>query len=79
MEINGDRKSIWMSLDISPLFFHIVTKLIQALVIIYDEIFQAPVVEGDILFQKPFLDLGFDGVVSWKSMVLEMFFSVFQT
>jgi hypothetical protein len=44
-------------LDISPLFFHIVFKLVQALFIIYDEIFQAVAVKGDVLFLKTFLDL----------------------
>jgi hypothetical protein len=43
-------------LNISPLFFHIVSKLVQALVITYNEIFETPAVEGDILLLKPFLD-----------------------
>jgi hypothetical protein len=43
-------------MDISPLFFHVVSKFVQALVIIYDEVFQALAVEGDVLFPKPFLD-----------------------
>jgi hypothetical protein len=42
-------------LDISPLFFHIVSKLVQALVTTY-EIFEALAIEGDILLPKPFLD-----------------------
>jgi hypothetical protein len=37
----------------SSLFFHIVSKLVQALVITYDKIFQALAVEGDVLLQKP--------------------------
>jgi hypothetical protein len=56
METSGDKKSISMSLDISPLFLHIISKVVQALVIRYDEIFQALGVEGDILLLKPFLD-----------------------
>jgi hypothetical protein len=46
-----------MSLDISPLFFHIVSKLVQALFITYDEIFQALAAERDVLLPKPFLYL----------------------
>jgi hypothetical protein len=49
-------------LDISPLFFHIVSTFVQALVITYDEIFQALTIKGDVLLTKTFLDLGFDGV-----------------
>jgi hypothetical protein len=56
MEANADKKSTRMSLDTSSLFFHIVSKLVQALVITYDEIFQALAEEGDVLFPKPFLD-----------------------
>jgi hypothetical protein len=56
MEVNGDKKSMWVSSDISSLLFHIVSKLVQALVIKYDEIFQALPVGGDILLPKPFLD-----------------------
>jgi hypothetical protein len=56
MEVNGDKKSRWISLNISPLFFHTVSKLVQALVITHEEIFQALAVEGDILLLKPFLD-----------------------
>jgi hypothetical protein len=43
-------------MGISPLFFHIISKLVQAFVVKYDEVFQALVVEGDILLLKPFLD-----------------------
>jgi hypothetical protein len=71
--VNGDKKSVRISLDISPLFFLIVSKLVQACVIINDEIFQALVVEGDVLLLKPFLDLRFDGVVRWKLPISEMF------
>jgi hypothetical protein len=56
MEVSGSKKSIRISLDISPLFFHIVSKLAEALVITYDEIFQALAVEGDVMPPKPFLD-----------------------
>jgi hypothetical protein len=44
-------------LDIRPVFFHVVSKLVQALAITYDEIFQVLAVEGDVLLSKPFLDL----------------------
>jgi hypothetical protein len=40
----------------------------------YDEIFRALTVEADVLLPKPFLDLGFDGVVRWKTPASEMFF-----
>jgi hypothetical protein len=74
MEVSGDKKSTQMSLDIIPLFVKIVSNLVQALVITYDEIFQALAVEGDdVLLQKQFLDLGFDDVVRWKSPASEMF------
>jgi hypothetical protein len=45
-----------VSLDISLLFFHIVFKLVQALAITYDEIFQVLAVEGDVLLPKPLVD-----------------------
>jgi hypothetical protein len=57
MEVDGDKKSIRTWLDISPLSFHIVSKLVQALVITYDNIFQALAVEADVLLQKSFMDL----------------------
>jgi hypothetical protein len=93
-------------LDNNPLFFHIVSKIVQTLVITYDEIFQALAVEGDVLLpkplldctvhprlgplglrrvwqtgkasprEKPFLDLGFDVVVIWKTPASEMFLQV---
>jgi hypothetical protein len=56
MEVSGDKKSVHISLHISPLFFQIISKLVRALFIIYDEIFQAVAVEGDVLLPKPFLD-----------------------
>jgi hypothetical protein len=56
MEVIGDKKSIQISSGISPLFFHIILYLIQALVTTYDEILQALVVEGDVLLLEPFLD-----------------------
>jgi hypothetical protein len=57
MEVSADKKSIQISLNIRPLFFHIVSKLVHAAVITYDKIFQALAVEGDVLQQEPFLDL----------------------
>jgi hypothetical protein len=56
MEVYGDKKSIHISLNVSPIFFHIVSKLFQALFLTYDDIFQALSVEGDVLLPKPFLD-----------------------
>jgi hypothetical protein len=75
MEVCGDNKITWIYLDISPLFFHIVLKPVQALVITYDEIFQTLAAEEDFLLTKPFLDIGFDGAVRWKSPTSETFFS----
>jgi hypothetical protein len=37
------------------LFFHTVSKLVQATVIFYDEIFQAVMLEGYVLLPEPFL------------------------
>jgi hypothetical protein len=45
MEVNGDKKSMRISLDTSPLFHHTVSKLVQALA-----------VEGDVLLPKQFLN-----------------------
>jgi hypothetical protein len=56
VEVSVDRKSTPISLDISPLFSHIVSKLVQAFVIIYVGIFQALALQGDVLLPKPFLD-----------------------
>jgi hypothetical protein len=44
--------------------------------VIYNEIFQALAVGGDVLLPKTFLDLGFDGVIRWKSPALETFVSL---
>jgi hypothetical protein len=80
VEVNGEEKIKRISLDVSPLFFRIVSRLVQALVIICGEVFQALVVERNVLLPKPCLDPGFDGVVGWKSPASEMFFfSVCQT
>jgi hypothetical protein len=57
MEESGDKKSPWICLDISPIFFHGVPEIVQAIVITYVEIFKALAVEGDFLLLKPFLDL----------------------
>jgi hypothetical protein len=63
-------------LDIIPLLFHVVSKFVQALVITYDEIFQVLAVE-DVLLQKPFLDLGFEGVCQTEIPGLgDIFFSL---
>jgi hypothetical protein len=40
----------------------------------YNEIFQALVVDGDALLPNPFLDLCFDGVIRWKLPATEMFY-----
>jgi hypothetical protein len=56
MEVSRDKKSMRMFLDSSPLFFHVVSKLVQALVVTYDELFCVLVIEGDVLFLKPFPD-----------------------
>jgi hypothetical protein len=75
MQVSGDKKSAQISSDISPLFFHTVSKLVRAPVITYSEILQALAVEEDVLLPKPFqnpaqkqlLNLGFDGVARRKS------------
>jgi hypothetical protein len=51
------RKCTRIRLDIRPLFFHIVPKFVQALVIRHDEIFKALAVKEDVLLPKPFMDL----------------------
>jgi hypothetical protein len=66
LEVSEGKKSTRISLDISPLFLHTVSKLVQTLVI------------TDVLLPKPFLDLGFGGVIRWKSLASEMS-SVYQT
>jgi hypothetical protein len=65
MYVSGNKKNEQI-LDISPLFLHTVLKLIQALIIMYDEIFLALVLEGDVLFLTQFLDLGFDSIIRWR-------------
>jgi hypothetical protein len=52
----------WVCSDVSPLFFHVVLKLVQALFIRNDEIFQVLAVEENVLLLKPFLNLGTGGV-----------------
>jgi hypothetical protein len=71
METRKAYRCVWTSIIY---FFLIVLKFLQALVIMYEEIFQAVAVEGDVLLPKPFLDFGFKGVVRWKSPASEMFF-----
>jgi hypothetical protein len=56
MEVNGDMKSIQIRLYISPVFFRTVSKIVQALVKTYHEIFQLLMLEGDVLLPKPFID-----------------------
>jgi hypothetical protein len=56
MEVNRGKKSKLISLDISPLFFHTVPNIVQALVMAYDDISQAVAVQGDVLLLKPFVD-----------------------
>jgi hypothetical protein len=56
MEKNGDKKSIRISLDIVLLYFHIVSKIVQAFLTTYDEIFQALAAEGDAPLPMPFMD-----------------------
>jgi hypothetical protein len=48
-------KSTWISLDIDSLFFHTVHEPVQALVMMYDEIFQGLAI-GNVLLSNPFLD-----------------------
>jgi hypothetical protein len=73
MEVSGEMNSMQICLDISLVFFHIIPKHAEAHVMTYDEVSQAPAVEGDILFLKRFLDLGFDGVIRWKLPLSEIF------
>jgi hypothetical protein len=79
MEQSGDKQSTWLCFDTSPLFFHKVTKLLQAFVIVHDETFQALAVYGDILLLKLQLDLIFDGIFRCKLPTLEMFSPICQT
>jgi hypothetical protein len=46
----------------NPLFFHVVPKIVQVLVIRYSDIFQALAVEGDVLLSEPF----------WTSALMEL-------
>jgi hypothetical protein len=57
MDLNADKKSTKIYLNISPVFFHIVHKLVQAL-LMKDQILKAVALEGDVLLPKPFLDVG---------------------
>jgi hypothetical protein len=66
MEVNGDKKSTRIPSCFSPVFFNTVSKLVQALLVANDEIFQT-LSEGDVLLPKPFLYFGFDGVTRCKS------------
>lgn len=68
---NGDKQSSYVWTPI--LCFSTDSKLVQALVTAYDEIFQGPVAEADILLLKPLLNLRFDGVVRRKLLTSEMF------
>jgi hypothetical protein len=54
MEVRVDKQSIWISLDIGLLFFHIVSRHVWALVVTYNEISQAVAVKEDVLLPKPF-------------------------
>jgi len=68
----------WLCFNTILLFFHIVTRLVQALVIVYSEFFQALVVEGTPTFRAisgPWL---FDSVVMWK-LLMSAVFSVSNT
>ena len=70
---------MWLYLDISPLFSHIVKKLVQAFLTVYHEVFQALAVDGGVLFSKPLLDLGYDSIVRWKLPMPRNVFPVWQT
>jgi hypothetical protein len=56
MEVSEDKKNTRIYLDIIPLFYHMVSKLVQALVIIHYEIFQALAAGGNVLLPQSFLD-----------------------
>jgi hypothetical protein len=49
------------------LFFHIATKVVQALVIAGDEVFEVLMVKRDALLSKSRLGVGCDYDVIWKS------------
>jgi hypothetical protein len=74
MEVSGNKKSTWICLDIRPLFFHTVPKLVQAFVTMYSEIFQALATEEDVLLLKPLLEPDSDSVVRWKLQALTILF-----
>jgi hypothetical protein len=71
MELSGDKKSTRIHLGISFLFFHIIRRLVQEIVM-YDNIFRSLEV-GDVLLQKRFLEIGSYNVARWKSRASEMF------
>jgi hypothetical protein len=79
MVISGEKKNTRISLDNNPLFFHIVIILLQIIFVTNGEIFQARAVEGDVLLRKPFLVLGFNGIVRWKSQVSYILLSLLST
>jgi hypothetical protein len=59
-------------LDIIPLLFYLVAKLVPLTVAAYRETFQAQ--EVKVPFPKPLLGLGFDGVGRCKSLNSEFYF-----
>jgi hypothetical protein len=59
-------------LNVIRLFFHIVHKLVQELIVKYDETFLPLAVGADVLLQKLFLNLGVHGVVRCFSSFLNM-------
>jgi len=64
------------SLDTSPVFFHNVTVLVQALHTEYGEIFQALMVKIDVLLSKPLMVISFDDIIRWNSLISEIPFSL---
>jgi hypothetical protein len=75
--VNGGKWSQAKHTDIfghQSSILHIVSTLVQALVVQHDEIFQALAREEIYLLPTPFLHLGSDGVVRWKSPASETFF-----
>jgi len=61
------RQSKCLYLNNSNLFFHTAIKVVQALVIACDEIFQVLKVQRDALLSKSSLGVGCDYDVIWKS------------
>jgi hypothetical protein len=47
LEVSGEKQFLWLYLDISPLFSHIVNILVQAFLTAYYEIFQTLAVDED--------------------------------